>query len=419
MTDSEGSGYGRISQAPLEDTALTHVEAGTPMGELMRRYWQPVALSAELTDLPKRVCILAEDLVVFRDKQGRVGVLGVHCSHRGTSLEYGRIEQQGLRCCYHGWLYDTEGHCLDQPGEPPQSVFKAEIRHPWYPVEERHGLVFAYMGPPDKKPLLPYFEILEGEGTEVIAYRNNSRGVIAECNWLQIQENAMDPVHTYFLHAYNAELHFTDAYDALPEYDFAETPSSVYYRRAVELPNSNTFIRFQELVVPNLRAGAPAHVASDKPIAEGACFIGWWVPVDSTHSIGFHAEALPAVGREARAAAIAATPPGVSSSTIPARQSYEDTQRNPDDREASVSQRPIAIHALEHVGKSDTGIVMWRRLLKRAIKAMENGQDPPGLVRDPARRVVKVASANFIVPPDAEVPRQARASMHALVGTFT
>ena len=171
--------------------------------------------------------------------------------------------------------------------------------------------------------------------------------------------------------------------------------------------------------MPNLRAGAPAHVASDKPIAEGACFIGCWVPVDSTHSIGFHAEALPAVGREARAAAIAATPPGVSSSTIPARQSYEDTQRNPDDREASVSQRPIAIHALEHVGKSDTGIVMWRRLLKRAIKAMENGQDPPGLVRDPARRSSRWHRPNFIVPPDAEVPRQARASMHALVGTFT
>ena len=147
MKDASGSGYGRNAVVPSEDVALTHVGFGTPMGELLRRYWQPVCLSSELTDLPKFLKILDEELVAYRDKSGRVGVLGAHCCHRGTSLEYGRIEEIGLRCCYHGWLYNEEGKCLDQPGEPEQSDYKDEIRQPWYPAEEYHGLVFAYMGP--------------------------------------------------------------------------------------------------------------------------------------------------------------------------------------------------------------------------------------------------------------------------------
>ena len=129
------------------------------MGELMRRYWQPICMSSELTDLPKFLKILNEELVAYREKSGRVGVLGAHCCHRGTSLEYGRIEENGLRCCYHGWLYNAEGRCLDQPGEPDGSNYKDEVRQPWYPAEEYKGLVFAYMGPLDKKPLLPHYRL--------------------------------------------------------------------------------------------------------------------------------------------------------------------------------------------------------------------------------------------------------------------
>ena len=109
MIEGNGGGYGRIAITPQEDAELTHVSFKTPMGELLRRYWQPVALSAELKDLPKRIQILGEELVAFRDGSGRVGVLGVHCAHRGTSLEYGRIAPEGIRCCYHGWQYDIDG----------------------------------------------------------------------------------------------------------------------------------------------------------------------------------------------------------------------------------------------------------------------------------------------------------------------
>ena len=116
------TGYGRISVVPQENTELTRVGFGTPMGELLRRYWQPVALSEELGDLPRAVRILGEDLVVFRDASGRPGLLDRHCAHRGASLEYGKIEADGIRCCYHGWLYNVEGRCLQQPGEPPTST---------------------------------------------------------------------------------------------------------------------------------------------------------------------------------------------------------------------------------------------------------------------------------------------------------
>src|SRR5437868_15521272 len=154
------SAYGR--QIPAEDAPLTHVGPGTPMGELLRRYWQPVGVSAELRDLPRRIRILGEGLVLFRDRQGRPGLLELHCSHRGTSLEWGRVEERGLRCCYHGWLFDVEGRCLEMPCEPDAGhPLRDRVRQPWYPVEERYGLVFAYLGPLEKKPVLPRFDNLE------------------------------------------------------------------------------------------------------------------------------------------------------------------------------------------------------------------------------------------------------------------
>ena len=150
------------------------------MGELLRRYWQPLALSAELADLPKAVRILGEDLVAFRDKSGRVGVLDAHCVHRGTSLEYGRIEEDGIWCCYHGWKFAPDGRCLEMPAEPPSSRFKDKVCQPGYPALEYGGLVFAYMGPPDLLPELPRYDCLHQEGTVLSAYRNFSRGIVAE-----------------------------------------------------------------------------------------------------------------------------------------------------------------------------------------------------------------------------------------------
>src|SRR5437764_1380407 len=145
-----------------ENDLLTQTGPGTPCGELQRRYWQPVALSEELPPdgAPLPIRLLGEDLVLFRDEGGKPGLLGVHCAHRGAYLSYGRLEDGGLRCIYHGWLYDRTGRCLEQPGEPEGSTFHERIRQTAYPCVEAGGLILAYLGP-GTPPLLPRFEFLE------------------------------------------------------------------------------------------------------------------------------------------------------------------------------------------------------------------------------------------------------------------
>ena len=162
---------------PKEDEELTHVGPGTPCGEYLRRFWQPVVLSNELKDLPKSIRILGEDLVVFRDRGGHVGLLELHCSHRGTSLEFGLIEETGIRCCYHGWLFGVDGKILDTPGEPPASTYKERLCHGAYPTHEFGGLVFAYMGPPAKRPPFPMYDTFQPVG-----YRYVPTKFIQPCN---------------------------------------------------------------------------------------------------------------------------------------------------------------------------------------------------------------------------------------------
>ncbi|CAN0531798.1 unnamed protein product, partial [Laminaria digitata] len=151
---------------PPEDAELSLVGPGTPCGEYMRRYWQPVAMTSEVTDLPLAVRVFGEDLVLFRDGSGRYGLLNRHCSHRGASLEYGIVMEQGLSCCYHGWTYDVDGTVLDTPGEPEGSPLKDEIVHGAYPAVEFRGLVFAYMGPADAMPAFPYFDTYDYDPPE-------------------------------------------------------------------------------------------------------------------------------------------------------------------------------------------------------------------------------------------------------------
>src|SRR5439155_17557910 len=168
---------------------LTQTDAGTLMGDLMRRYWQPVGISEELPlgGEPRQIRIMGEDLILFRDDQGLPGLLALHCSHRGTALAYGRVEDGGIRCPFHGWVYDIHGRCLEQPAEPEGSRFKDKMRHPAYPCQELGGLIFAYLGPPEVMPLLPRYEVLVREdGTrKADCYQINS-------NYLQNVEGALD-----------------------------------------------------------------------------------------------------------------------------------------------------------------------------------------------------------------------------------
>ena len=388
MSKHQGSGYGRNAVIPEENSRLTHVNFGTPMGELLRRYWQPICLSKELNDLPKYLKIMGEELVAYRDKSGVVGVLGAHCCHRGTSLEYGRIEQNGIRCCYHGWYFNENGICMEQPGEPEGSPYKDEVRQPWYPAQEYRGLVFVYMGPLDKKPLIPKYDILEDEDAEYLAYRNYSRGKVAECNWLQLQENAADPVHTYILHGWNPGLfEFSEVMAVKPNFEYVHSDKHVSYIRTTELDNGNQLIRTSTIFVANSRSVPPTEVTGTRPDheTEAARMVGWWVPIDNERTIGFHIERIDPGKKIFQ-------PPHE-----PVIRDYETRQRAPDDWEAQTSQRPIARHALEHLATSDRGVVLFRRHLEEAIKKLESDQDPPGIARKETNQIIVIPSGNEVI----------------------
>ena len=160
----------------------------------MRRFWHPVAMSSQLGEVPVGIRILGEDLVVFRDLSGNVGLLHKHCAHRRASLEFGKIAEHGIKCCYHGWHFDVDGTILETPGEPDSNI-RHNICQGAYPTEEYHGLVFAYMGPPEEKPEFPFIDSMDIPDHDLVPYSIHS-----PCNWLQESENSMDPYHSVFLH---------------------------------------------------------------------------------------------------------------------------------------------------------------------------------------------------------------------------
>ena len=183
-----------------ENDRITRVGAGTPMGELMRRYWHPIAGTEEMSKRPtKAVRLLGEDLVLYRDLSGTLGLIGKRCAHRGIHLIYGWPAEHGLRCPYHGWLYDETGQCIEQPAEPSDSTYKDRVKIQGYPVQELGGLVFAYLGP-EPVPLLPRWDLLVWDNVE-----RSIQVADVPCNWLQCMENSLDPVHNEWLHGWYGE----------------------------------------------------------------------------------------------------------------------------------------------------------------------------------------------------------------------
>jgi len=377
-------------EMPKEDEELTHVRPGTPGGEYLRRFWQPVALSAELTDRPLRVRIMGEDLVVFRDLGRRVGLVQMRCSHRGTSLEFGVLSARGIRCCYHGWLFDREGRCLEQPCEPEGGAFRDKVRQPWYPVEERYGLIFAYLGPPERKPVLPRYDCLEtmDEGEFVEADDTSLGGggpAIIPCNWLQHYENVVDPFHVPVLHASFSGAQFTTAMAAMPQVVFEMSPRGVTVRSTRKMDDGKTFYRVTEAAIPTLRVVPNPRVAQFARVES----IGWVLPIDDT---SFR---IYVAGRARQKGDI-----GRMRSKFNGKFWWEMTeaehQRHPGDYEAQVGQGPITIHSEEHFAQSDRGIVMIRRMLQDQLDALAAGRDPIGVSFDPDAPPVVFEAGNYI-----------------------
>ena len=366
-----GTAYGRAQ--PTYRSELTQVGVGTPMGELLRRYWHPVALASDATTTPRLVRALGEDLILFRDGEGRPGLLYPRCAHRGTTLYYGKVEPRGIRCCYHGWLYDVEGHCLEQPCEDAGGPRRDRIQQPWYPLEERYGLVFAYLGPPQKKPLLPRYDCLEElASAEFVEPDDSSIGSggpqIVPCNWFQHWENVVDPFHVPVLHGSFSGAQFTAQMGIVPKVEFSTTGRGVKVESWRDLGDGKIHHRITETVCPTLRVVPNPRVDRYQKVEA----IGWVLRIDDTHY------GIYTAGRVTERGAL---------QKIRSRQggkrweelSAAEHRELPGDYEAQTGQGAITLHSEEHLATSDKGIALLRRFMEKQLAIVADGGDPAGV----------------------------------------
>lgn len=395
MDELRYSGYWR-DPTPQPDLYLAQVTRWTPGGEYHRRFWQPIAYLDDLGKVPRRARALGEDLVVFRDGRGKVGVFHLHCCHRNASLEFGLIEERGLRCCYHGRLFDVDGTMLEIPGEPER------LRHAMsqgaYPTHVWGGIVFVYMGPMQRIPVFPRYDFMEVPGVRLVP----GTQLPVECNWLQMRENTMDPAHTFTLHAipqWRGMEHFAPSFERRPEFVFADTPIGMIYAAARRV-GDHVWVRSAESLGPNLRRITSIFERAEKPKRAVPPFLTFWtLPVDDEHSITFFVSHVsdddPMPFEKRRALELFG-----QYNDRP----YAERQWIPGDYDAQVSQGPISSKR-EHLGSQDRGVVMFRRYIRRNIEAVERGEDPHGVYRhDPG---VLASYANDRVVPVAEVGEDA------------
>jgi nitrite reductase/ring-hydroxylating ferredoxin subunit len=368
--------YGGYYQQPAkpDDSWLTQVGPGTPGGEYLRRFWHPFLISEELKDTPKAVRLLGEDLVLFRDQGGRLGLLHRHCIHRGTSLEFGIPAPRGIRCCYHGWLFDIDGTVLETPAEPETSRIRANFCQGAYQVREYHGLIFAYMGPPEATPEFPIYDTFDHpEGNRLVPLK-----LELPCNWVQISENAADPIHNAFLHVIVSGAQFAPYFAIMPALEFIESPLG-FICSATRRIKDSIFIRASDMIMPNVAQflGGPQMIGEKEDFAIAAFLTRWAVPLDDHNSLyigftGFSAVTNPD-GR------IKEETIGVGKLNLigqTADRPYVERQREPGDYDAISSQGLVVNRQAEHLGNTDRGVVMFRRLLARGIKELEEGKAP-------------------------------------------
>jgi 5,5'-dehydrodivanillate O-demethylase len=365
-----------------ENNQLTQVGRGTPMGELWRRYWLPIAASSELIAKPtKAVRLLGEDLVLYRDKQGRPGLIGPQCAHRRMSMLLGIPDNDGLRCPYHGWLYGKDGKCLEQPyetAEDPTSSFKDRIRMLAYPVQELGGLLFAYLGP-EPAPLIPRWELFVRDGV----LRDIGAAVIP-CNWLQIMENSLDPVHVEWLHQH----FFNYVQERLGRTDFKGKPVS---------HKKINFKEFEHGIVKTRMLDGQTEDSEDWRVGHPVLFPNILlsgstqrptfqirVPLDDTHTL--HLWYTCYARDDAKPQDVIpfynVPVPGVDATGEPDWSLLDNNSG--EDMIAWVTQGGVADRTQEALGLSDKGIILYRKQLKEQMEKVQAGQDPMNVFRDPA-----------------------------------
>lgn len=374
-----------------QNELLTRVGPGTRMGAFLRRYWQVVGIAIELKQEPvQAVRIFGEDLTLYRSEAGTYGLIGDRCPHRCASMEYGIPDERGLRCSYHGWLFDESGRCLDQPFEDrtrPEARFKDKIAIKAYPVQELGGLLFAYLGP-QPAPLLPRWDLLAREDLDVVVDVHP-----LPCNWLQCMDNAADPVHFEYLHARfgNYQLKKLGKPPAFAEANHVKIEFEVFKygitkRRLLEgePEDSHDWMTGHPLIFPNALAVMSA-------TGEGAT-IQFRVPVDDTHTIQFGYRTTPhaAGAQKPKQVAVRRTNLFTPEGKLADRSSVA-TNVPPQDMLAWVAQGPISDRTNEHLAGSDRGVIIYHKLLLEEMAKAERGEDPLGTIRDPSENEPMIA----------------------------
>lgn len=384
-----------------DNDLLTQTGPGTPCGKLLRSYWQPIATSEELPPGgdPIPVRVMSEDLVLFRDDRDRLGLIGRHCAHRGTDLSYGRIEDGGLRCLYHGWLFDIHGNCIDQPAQPEGKKFCAKVKHVGYPVQEKGGAIWAYLGE-GEPPLIPDFQFLTGPEPSRLAFR-----VVQMCNWLQGLESSTDPVHTTFLHRRppgKASARSGADVSALrgtepPEIGTENTSFGTRIYALHNAPNGRKYLRVNNYVFP---CGATPSTSGGRDAYQGR----WYVPVDDVTHCRFeffysHDKPLDKERlRKNRMENVGADNRHIRRQENRYLQDREEMKRGDSwggmglhfpsqDAFAIETQGPIQDRTKEHLGSSDIVIAAVRRTLLKAIRQVQEGKEAPGLLRNRSERL--------------------------------
>jgi phthalate 4,5-dioxygenase oxygenase subunit len=378
-----------------ENKLLTETGPGTPGGKLLRRYWQPIARSGDVPEdgAPMPIRIMSEDLVLFRDEQGRVGLLGKHCAHRCADISYGRIEDGGLRCLYHGWLYDVTGKCLETPAEPEGSRLKDDVKMKAYPCHETSGLIFTYMGP-GEAPVFPDYEFLK----QPPLHRNISKYIV-ESNWLQAVEGDIDPSHLSYLHRpasqvdrrqvpgsdKSADQHYKG--DQRPTIEWEPTHFGIRIYSVRKAGEDKKYVRVTNFLMPN----KSAIVGNEGRIGEGYS-VNWHVPIDDTthlrFDIGFNRNKPLNKEMHVKKMTEEVTPDGhlVRNQRNRYLQNRDEMKTKTftgmggffiaHDSFAVETQGPVHDRTREYLGTTDVIIVQARRQLLDAMAAMERGERP-------------------------------------------
>ncbi len=386
-----------------DNERITRTDNGAPLGQLMRRYWLPTLLSEEISEpdgRPVRVRILGEELVAFRDSEGRIGLLDEHCAHRGSSLVYGRNEESGLACIYHGWKYNVDGKVVDTPGEPARSVIKDKVKHPSYPTHEAAGVIWAYLGPREKIPLFPNYRFAQAPRENVYVTK-----VLLECNWLQGIEGENDSVHVSILHhgAQRFGRKLPILHDLAPEYETEDTDFGVRLVAIRKQPDpSQQYVRVSSYVMP---------VGIWVPVFNRE--IHMYVPIDDTHSWRYDMGYLNRpvkpedVHRRSSIGPDYRKIPNLGNDYLQDREMMR-TKNYSGIAEIMVqdacvtetmSYTGIFDRTKERLGMSDIGIIATRDYLLRAVKAFQKGEQPPHIITDPAKNdMTHIDSVHEVFP---------------------